>query len=179
MTVRNVGIVFAPTLNIPSPVFSMFLTDFDAIFSKEPDSTITVELPVNSSLSPEDVRSPRRQIFSEIPTPTYNYNQTSFYPSEESNARPSHDIRANYDTGFTPMFPTSDQPHSSSEPHRRQADHAQHPSLNRMLAPSADTLHSTKAKRRESSLLFMDLGNRKSSLPQLRDDQGENPFLKR
>lgn len=39
MTVRNVGIVFAPTLNIPAPVFSLFLTDFDSIFGEAPDST--------------------------------------------------------------------------------------------------------------------------------------------
>ncbi|KAI5294769.1 hypothetical protein KEM52_003231 [Ascosphaera acerosa] len=32
MTVRNVGIVFAPTLNIPAPVISMFLNEFDALF---------------------------------------------------------------------------------------------------------------------------------------------------
>ncbi|KAL1965598.1 hypothetical protein VTN77DRAFT_5275 [Rasamsonia byssochlamydoides] len=169
MTVRNVGIVFAPTLNIPAPVFSMFLTDFDAIFGNPPDSTKTVELSVDSSLTPQDVRSPRRQIFSEIPTPAYN--QTSFHTSEELSAQPSHDLKANYDTGFIPMQPTYDQSRSGSEPHQRQIDHAQIPSHNRMLAPNADNLRSTKAKRRESSLLFMDLGSRKSALPQLRDDQ--------
>lgn len=32
MNVRNVGIVFSPTLNIPAPVFGMFLQNFEAIF---------------------------------------------------------------------------------------------------------------------------------------------------
>lgn len=36
MTVRNVGIVFSPTLNIPAPIFAMFLQHFEAIFSIEP-----------------------------------------------------------------------------------------------------------------------------------------------
>ena len=44
MTVRNVGIVFSPTLNIPSPLFAAFLTSFDRIFTNEP--------PPISALSP-------------------------------------------------------------------------------------------------------------------------------
>lgn len=32
MTVRNVGIVFSPTLNIPAPVFAMFLQNYEGIF---------------------------------------------------------------------------------------------------------------------------------------------------
>jgi len=34
MTVRNVGIVFSPTLNIPAGVFSLFLLEFPSIFIK-------------------------------------------------------------------------------------------------------------------------------------------------
>ncbi|CAM1507044.1 Fc.00g066850.m01.CDS01 [Cosmosporella sp. VM-42] len=37
MTVRNVGIVFSPTLNIPAPVFAMFLQNYEAIFGIEPE----------------------------------------------------------------------------------------------------------------------------------------------
>ncbi|KAL2134119.1 hypothetical protein VTI74DRAFT_942 [Chaetomium olivicolor] len=36
MTVRNVGIVFSPTLNIPAPVFAMFLQNYQAIFGIDP-----------------------------------------------------------------------------------------------------------------------------------------------
>lgn len=36
MTVRNVGIVFSPTLNIPAPVFAMFLQNYEAIFGIDP-----------------------------------------------------------------------------------------------------------------------------------------------
>lgn len=35
MTVRNVGIVFSPTLNIPAPVFALFLQQYDGIFGQE------------------------------------------------------------------------------------------------------------------------------------------------
>lgn len=37
MNVRNVGIVFSPTLNIPAPVFGMFLQNFEAIFGIKPE----------------------------------------------------------------------------------------------------------------------------------------------
>lgn len=36
MTVRNVGIVFSPTLNIPAPVFAAFLQNYEAIFGIDP-----------------------------------------------------------------------------------------------------------------------------------------------
>ncbi|KAK1998630.1 hypothetical protein LX36DRAFT_670065 [Colletotrichum falcatum] len=37
MTVRNVGIVFSPTLNIPAPVFAMLLQNYYGIFGLEPE----------------------------------------------------------------------------------------------------------------------------------------------
>ncbi|KKA31013.1 hypothetical protein TD95_004989 [Thielaviopsis punctulata] len=43
MTVRNVGIVFSPTLNIPAPVFALFLQNYEAIFEIEPEN---YELPM-------------------------------------------------------------------------------------------------------------------------------------
>lgn len=43
MTVRNVGIVFSPTLNIPAPVFAMFLQNYEGIFGIEPTE---YELPI-------------------------------------------------------------------------------------------------------------------------------------
>ncbi|KAK4232202.1 putative GTPase-activating protein [Podospora fimiseda] len=43
MTVRNVGIVFSPTLNIPAPIFATFLQNFKPIFGIDPSE---YELPV-------------------------------------------------------------------------------------------------------------------------------------
>lgn len=36
MSLKNVGIVFAPTLNIPTPLVNMFITDFDSVFTAAP-----------------------------------------------------------------------------------------------------------------------------------------------
>ncbi|KAI0447330.1 hypothetical protein F4803DRAFT_546227 [Xylaria telfairii] len=53
MTVRNVGIVFSPTLNIPAPVFALLLQNYQGIFGIEPEE---YELP--SPISEVDSRQP-------------------------------------------------------------------------------------------------------------------------
>ncbi|KAI3343222.1 hypothetical protein F4824DRAFT_135492 [Ustulina deusta] len=53
MTVRNVGIVFSPTLNIPAPVFALLLQNYQGIFGIEPEE---YELP--SPVSESDARPP-------------------------------------------------------------------------------------------------------------------------
>lgn len=146
MNVRNVGIVFAPTLNIPAPVFSMFLKDFDSIFDSIFDNQPSErnELPLDRSLSPGDIRSPRHQTFSDVSTPSYQ--QTSFQDPGTS----SDSTRMSNNTGFMPMQPSYDhnKPRGPSGPYS---------SLNGMLLPnSSDDTRSAKTKRRESSMLFMD-----------------------
>lgn len=39
MTMRNVGIVFSPTLGIPAGVFSLMLGEFNRVFNVDPDYT--------------------------------------------------------------------------------------------------------------------------------------------
>ncbi|KAI0486332.1 hypothetical protein F4859DRAFT_365400 [Xylaria cf. heliscus] len=53
MTVRNVGIVFSPTLNIPAPVFALLLQNYQGIFGIEPEE---YELP--SPVSETDSQAP-------------------------------------------------------------------------------------------------------------------------
>jgi RalA-binding protein 1 len=164
MTIRNVGIVFAPTLNIPAPVFSMFLTDFESIFDKMPEGrSEQVELKVDRPALPEDIRSPRHQMFSDLPTPAYN--QTTFRrPTEVAD-----DLRQ--DTGFISIQPSYEQSsHNPVEHYNRQPDS---PAMNRMLMPSVDNSRSAKAKRRESSMLFMEYNHQGSGLPAMRNDQSE------
>ncbi|RKF73091.1 hypothetical protein GcM1_245022 [Golovinomyces cichoracearum] len=50
MTVRNVSIVFSPTLNIPASIFSLFLQQYYKIFDREPDyCSNATETSLNSS----------------------------------------------------------------------------------------------------------------------------------
>ncbi|KAI0125814.1 RhoGAP domain-containing protein [Xylariales sp. AK1849] len=53
MTVRNVGIVFSPTLNIPAPVFALLLQNYEGVFNITPEE---YELP--SPVSEADSRPP-------------------------------------------------------------------------------------------------------------------------
>ncbi|ROT37222.1 RhoGAP-domain-containing protein [Sodiomyces alkalinus F11] len=55
MTVRNVGIVFSPTLNIPAPVFAMFLQNYEPIFGVPPEE---YELPSGSGESVSTYEAP-------------------------------------------------------------------------------------------------------------------------
>ncbi|KAK2768815.1 hypothetical protein FQN54_000675 [Arachnomyces sp. PD_36] len=171
MTVRNVGIVFAPTLNIPAPVFSTFLTDYDQIFGEEladvGTKMIEQQLTVEKPVAPDDIRSPRHQMFSDVTAPPA-YNET-IYQGMESPGPGSHpDIRSAYDTGFIPMQqPSYQQQPLGSDPGQR-LDPSQMSSMNRGLAPS--NANQAKSKRRESSMLFMGMGNRKSTIPKSRDD---------
>jgi RalA-binding protein 1 len=103
MTVRNVGIVFSPTLNIPAPVFALFLNQYEGIFGEEPaEHNGPVEVTISAPpLTPEDIRSPRRQMFQELPTPSYDqqsFSQVLSFPQPQQ-----HQQRAAYDTGFTPL----------------------------------------------------------------------------
>lgn len=152
MTVRNVGIVFAPTLNIPAPVFSMFLTDFEDIFEDPPGSdSNAVELNASHFIIPGEVRSPRRQMFSDIPTP--GYNQTAFRKQDES----FEGLNSPHDTGFISIQPSYE--HSNHKPDLANEDEMYSPS---MLTPANDSSRSAKAKRRESSMLFMELNHQPS-----------------
>ena len=198
MNVRNMGIVFSPTLNIPAPVFAMFLTEFDAIFGAEPaamapipeHSTQTVELSVPNQLTAEDIRSPRHQMFSDLPTPAYN--QTTFpegpppgqFPMQQSSVNPKLPSNANvlHNTGFVPMQPSYESktyvsdPQAPTRPQQRYstvpqlAPRAEYGSMNMMMAPS--NAATVKAKRRESSMLFMGMSQGKSSVSKMRDDTG-------
>ncbi|KAL8812059.1 MAG: hypothetical protein Q9223_001286 [Gallowayella weberi] len=155
MSVRNVGIVFSPTLHIPAPVFAMFLTEFDAIFGEGlgQGPTAPVEVSINEPLTPEDVRSPRRQMFSDIPTPSYNQ---STFPQKPNYEQLSRSNQSGNDTGFVPLQPAYEgQVVPGPEPS----------SSSRSLAPDS----AVKARRRESSMLLMSQDHRKSSMPLLRE----------
>lgn len=151
MTIRNVGIVFAPTLNIPAPVFSMFLTDFEDIFDgvlKTPAETL--ESDVNYSPSHEEFRYPIRQVAPEASTP--GYGQTTF--GEHSGGMDGF-----YLQNSKGSVSNSHDRSTGSGPDEYTIGHSSSPSLNRMLSPNIDNSRSAKAKRRESSLLFMEVNH--------------------
>ncbi|KAH6898804.1 hypothetical protein B0T10DRAFT_394801 [Thelonectria olida] len=114
MTVRNVGIVFSPTLNIPAPVFAMFLQNYEGIFGidpevyelpspvSEPDLTHFADMPprfdlptrpsTSGSGSPHASlrRDPVRELRS-TPTPPLIGNPNAARASPTFGARPAYE----------------------------------------------------------------------------------------
>jgi len=182
MSVRNVGIVFSPTLNIPAPVFAMFLTEFDAIFGAAPDESVPMpEVSVTEPLTPEEIRSPRRQMFSELPTPSY---ATSTFPkADPTYEQVLHDSHAENDTGFIPLQPSYETATFTPGPFGATHHHGsitmpgpEYGTSSRNLGPSS--MQATKARRRESSMLLMGHNPlRKSSMLGIREDREDTTLV--
>lgn len=168
MGIRNVCIVFSPTLNIPSPVFGMFLSAFDAIFEQQKPSLDTSKIPALAitesspdALTPENVRSPRKQLFSDIPTPLYNqpsFSHSKTHVAGDTALKSSGGHTS--DTGFIPMQPAYDGPvgipyHQTQEPGSVTVPGPEYAvSRPRNLGTGSND----KQSRRESSMLFMGSG---------------------
>ncbi|KAF1998020.1 hypothetical protein P154DRAFT_578307 [Amniculicola lignicola CBS 123094] len=190
MTVRNVGIVFAPTLNIPAPLISLFLTDYPDIFGSALDEASSPIREIQISTPPlgdDAIRSPRHQMFSDLPTPAYNETtfksfqapsnfpmpggqqqlqlpQQSQQPQSQSQQQRQY---AGYDTGFIPLHPSYDAP--AYEP--QYQNNEGFGSLNGALQQPG-TAREQKQRRRESGMLLMNMGmggQRKGSNPRVRD----------
>ena len=168
MSVRNVGIVFAPTLNMPAPVFASFLTDFDAIFTADPPDELQVEVSAPSPLTPEDIRSPRRQLFSDIPTPSY---QQDSFPARDQPQNQSYgktNIKADSRGGFIPMQPAYETLIRAppSRANQRQSVLIPDPEISNTFRnpqpaaglSSTGIMRDTKARRRESSMMILEGG---------------------
>ncbi|KAI7525079.1 hypothetical protein KC331_g17741, partial [Hortaea werneckii] len=171
MNVRNVGIVFAPTLNVPAPLITSFVEDQGFIFGTpvdEAESPISASEMTAPALPADPIRSPRKQMFSDLPTP--GYHQTSFQsyggmmPMQPSYAQ--YQMAPQGEGGYgslndalrSPGLPKSPAP----APYPQQ--HQQHQSTPR-------------SKRRESGMgLLSATGfggpHRKSSSSKLREEQG-------
>lgn len=171
MTVRNVGIVFAPTLNIPAPLISFFLTDYADIFGTALDeaSSPIHELRNNTShLGDDAIRSPRRQMFSDLPTPAYN--ETTFQqrfdrqpPSFPGSSAPNYPPpqppqqhqqqgqHPSYESGgFIPMRPSYDAP-AYEQPYQAEG----YGSLNGVV--QSGSAREQRQRRRESGMLLMNM----------------------
>lgn len=159
MDIRNVSIVFSPTLNIPTPVIDMFVTEFDGIFGDPMEESDVPSLSSSASqaLTADDVRSPRHQMFSDIPTPAYN--QTSFAHNQ---SRPSENtfsdrLHGQQEMGFAPLQPAYNVPEAAPHASTQRADSVTLPGPEYAIARPRNLAPGNLAKqsRRESSMLLM------------------------
>ncbi|RAK82474.1 GTPase-activating protein BEM3 [Aspergillus fijiensis CBS 313.89] len=165
MTIRNVGIVFAPTLNIPAPVFSTFLTDYEEIFNKPPVSgDESLESRDDYATIPEESRFPYHQVLPD--TAIHKHGQTG--NQEQTGFTQDASMLSECVSSFNQQSYEVSSSNARSE--LSQSSQSIIPLANKMLSPNIDNTRSTKSKRRESSLLFMDINNHTFS-PPVQDDQ--------
>ena len=104
----TVGVVFSPTLNLPGPLISLFVEEQDRIFGRPLELDDFPHAPVQQQdvsttrgggRPSIELRSPRKQMFSDLPTPAYN--QTQFQSLGGSGSGPY----GADDTGMIPVHP--------------------------------------------------------------------------
>ena len=166
-----VGIVFAPTLNVPAPLISSFVEDQSSIFGTPVDEA---ESPISvheiSAAAPTDLRSPRKQMFTDLPTPAYH--QTQFQSLGGMSSREA------YDTGFAPMQPTYADYQMAPQGEGGYGslnDALRSPTVYGTAGNGAPTPRDTKARRRESGMLLVNNGSsaqKKPSMSKLREEEG-------
>ncbi|KAH9844469.1 GTPase-activating protein BEM3-like [Teratosphaeria destructans] len=166
MNVRNVGIVFAPTLNVPAPLISSFVEDQATIFGPPIDEA---ESPISATEitapGPNDLRSPRKQMFSDLPTPAYNQTSFQFFSGSHGS-----------DTGMIPM-----QPSYASYQMAPQGDGAfgslndalRSPTIYNAAASAMSSVRDVKSRRRESAMMMLHPNKQpqhKTSMSKLREE---------
>lgn len=156
--VLTVGIVFAPTLNVPGPLISSFVEDSAAIFGEPVDEATSPISSVQSApqtASSTDLRSPRKQMFTDLPTPAYN--QTHFQPLGGSHGGSP----ATNDTGMIPMHPTYQMAPQGDGGYGSLNDALRSPQMSTFggsqnSSPGGLSVpKDVKSKRRESSMMVM------------------------
>lgn len=180
MTVRNVGIVFAPTLNIPAPVITMFLNDYDLIFGPPLDDDFaaeesTTEAPRQSSSTPSDLKI---QIPNSEAQSQQDANKRSNMPdtSTSNSGSPADSFRGSHTGSTSPVVsPEQRNMHDLSLPSisenatlrpglrgGRPNFRATISGMNGLLIPPGEEGTNgggaaAKQKRRESGMIYMDM----------------------
>ncbi|KAJ4412898.1 Rho GTPase activating protein [Gnomoniopsis sp. IMI 355080] len=164
MTVRNVGIVFSPTLTIPAPVFALFLQNFELIFGASPQDfdlpspgsasddrsdKDSIEIPARPSTSGGMRESPHRHRLAEAlaeqrrgntPPPVHSTHPLAGFSNMRSTPTPPP-VRPAYEPNpFAQQM--VDMPHYVTQ--QRQVQQT----------PAYDQPYTSRASRRESSLLM-------------------------
>ncbi|KAK8042066.1 hypothetical protein PG993_006589, partial [Apiospora rasikravindrae] len=187
MTVRNVGIVFSPTLNIPAPVFALLLQNYEGIFGMDPEE---YELPSPASdsdtrsVEPQSRRpstgtggaaaSPHRRVGDvqqqqrSTPTPRQHARARHSQPNQTGAHLYNSSTRPAYE-GNGYGLPTTYEPAAMGK---------QAPAYDRPLYPvpyeqpqaGYEQNFVAKTKRRESSLMMNNMLNHQGSKSRLRDE---------
>jgi len=188
MTIRNVGIVFSPTLNIPAQVFSMFLHEYRFIFFLDgeappaPSPAPTQAPPPTPGFGP-GLLSPRQQTFQFPDRPTLSSQRMMEPP--RTPMLPSHPATIRPPGSQPPPQVVSYEPNYDMQPQITSPTQFNAPRFDSMLPSDAgsssanggglsvpDNGKGPKSKRRESSMMFMMGGLKKGSFAPSKTNNG-------
>lgn len=156
MSVKNVGIIFSPTLNIPAPVLSMFLTEYEAIFEgsghEDRGDQSNGDNQIAGSRAPDETS--RHQMRPNASPP--NLNDQGFSRSGPTLTPGNTYGNVSPGIGFVPIQPSYETRTYVTNPQQDSSSQYQQMENNgnyRLLAPNNTS--NAKAKRRESAMLFV------------------------
>lgn len=161
MTMKNVGIVFVPTLNIPAPVFSMFMTDYDGIFEKElvaNDAAADKE----AGQRPTSWKSPDQGKHPDSPSHDIQNTIAGHHAAAAAAVERDSPVPQEVESGTKRQPPNNYGRHSVYRVGKAEdawvGSRVQFVPMNRSLGLGANLGDGglSKAAKRESSLLFMD-----------------------
>jgi RalA-binding protein 1 len=185
MTIRNVGIVFSPTLNIPAQVFSMFLHEYRYIFFRDADGNVPALAPAAASPLPQPPRSPMPPMIQSPRTQNFEFPERRMMEPPRTPMLPSHPaaIRppgmAQQTIAYEPNYdnqPQISSPTFNSNRFGEIAPSSDSSSGTSLAVPGADA-KSNKSRRRESSMMFMMGGLKKSSFQKSNNGKpAQHPF---
>ncbi|KAK6954299.1 hypothetical protein Daesc_004266 [Daldinia eschscholtzii] len=195
MTVRNVGIVFSPTLNIPAPVFALLLQNYEGIFGIDPEE---YELPspvdtdsgtteTQPARPPTAADSPQRRLVDQTqqrstptpppgimggglrPTATPPPRQSSYEPHYLAQPASQSSLRPAYENNNLVIPPNYD-PNSRQPGYDRPHYTSYEPNYNENSLSAYDQ-SSNRSKRRESAMFMGNMMlNQQGSKSHLREE---------
>lgn len=172
-----VGIVFSPTLNIPAEVFSMFLHEYKHIFVRPddnlPDDRDTPRSPFREHHQERRPSIPTAQYLNSVKPPnTPGLNSPRPFPphlNQMQEPQTPRTVAASYEPSYEQMFtptsaPNMDFPRTPSYPPPGEGHLYQNEQANDSSAGLVSSeAKGGRARRRESSMMFMMGGMRNKS----------------
>lgn len=147
--------MFSPTLNVPGPLISCFVEDLSKIFgppideAESPIKSRSENLPGPSQSA--ELRSPRKQMFSDLPTPSYN--QPTFQSLGALHATTPHVVP--YANEMRPNYLDYQMAPQGEGGYGSLNDALRSPTVFGSTASGQPTPRDLKTKRRESSMMYM------------------------
>ncbi|MCJ1247472.1 hypothetical protein MMC30_004686 [Trapelia coarctata] len=187
MTSRNLSTILVPTLQIPGQLFTALVDSFETLFAHEPDQLASASIQVTApspAMNPDDIRSPRHQVFGDVATPSYNQSTFANGGLGLTYEEVLQHGRTEPTSGFSSLNDTGSTSGGANHGPSVTMPGPEYGAFQRTLAVSGNSnsnssanARETRARRRESSMLLSGFGGsaaqRKSSIASMNQAMNE------